>query len=357
MEQLQRDLLNLRDISTQVENYLVGEQYLSNYGPIGTTTDNILGDCYGIVMEELQQMGIVFWDTENSILADWWIARIVYHLRYLFDKNNFFRLLDRHRLVIPAIETIVTSAEGDDSNLLLILETLYHIFPENEHIYHCFTYSDYVISNTEFDQHVLAILDRLKRSPELTIDDPQLVKDYILKISAGREQAAKAIATLKPYLASASTGSPVLDSVFARLTDNLREAIQIGFDWDQINRWVTSYDLDKIRPSEIQIFTLVDRDNVRPELEKLATEYMDMHHKRSPHHVEYWLYRITDCEVPKEAILLLVAHHYEDTKSWTKFKADIDTMLTTGQPVFTNQDLELIDKCCTWLYPNHAPSE
>lgn len=326
MTNLEQDLLDLRQVSVAVENYICSQSYLLKYGQDEISIELLLRDSYELVLDELKELGIIFWDTENSILEDWYTARCIYHARSLFDQLKLTRLVHQNRTIIPVLETIVTSDEGDDSNIILVLDALHFTFSDDADISFCIRHMDRIISDEQFDAHVLAILNQVKNTPLSTIDNLATVTAYLKRIDDGRIAAAQAVEKLKPLLQDTDTS--------------------------QLDKWVAVYDLDKIAANDINIYAIVDNEDgpdLPDELRVLAKRYMDAHHQRTPHHIEYWLAHNKLPDYP--ALTILVAHHWMPDKSQSDFNRDVDAMVETGQAVLGEIATAFIRRCQQLLYP------
>lgn len=318
-----QDILNLRCVSPQIEEYVCSEIYVSKYGQDQLKDADILLDCYEIAKEELEHLGIIFWDKENNVLTDLYTARCIYHFRKLFDSVNLIRLLKQNKEILPNLEMIVNSDENPESNIHLVLETLDNLFKDHPDIIRCLDNQERVISTDLFNRHINAIIASTRKVLEVTIGDNVIeITNYLKKINTGRINAEEAV---KKILS----------------TPDIKN---LELDYGYIGNLVSNYDLDKTQPNVIVYYTNFDKENIEEidlSLRVLAKKYMDIHHNNVSHHIEYWLHH-PDKHMTREDIVLLVAHHYEPELSTNDFLKKITDMIYQGRKILTDDNIKYI---------------
>ena len=92
-----KQMADLRDISENVADYLDREIYDEYFGPYTDhTVEDILQECYAIILQELTEYGITFSCEEEDLLQDWYVAHKLYELRYVLDAVHFKEHLLRY---------------------------------------------------------------------------------------------------------------------------------------------------------------------------------------------------------------------------------------------------------------------
>ena len=93
---------------------------------------------------------------------------------------------------------------------------------------------------------------------------------------------------------------------------------------------IDNYDLDKISVDQVKFYALFDTEEDLPEVVKsLGKIYMDAHHRRVKHHIEYWETR-EDIRPREEDLAMLVAHHYDTPFNDRDFRSKVNDMVATG---------------------------
>lgn len=324
MDEVTQDILNLRALSSRTEDYVCNQLYVSKYGQDEVKDSDILLDCYELIIEELEDLGIKFWDTQNSMLGDWFSARFIYYFRKVFDEETLTTLMLQNKSILPQIEAIINSDEADDSNIHLVLEVLDSTFKDHPDIVMCIDRQDTVISTSRFNDHLASIIHTVNHLAQPTIDDVSVVANYIKQIQLGRNLVKVAVDKLLKC-PEVLEGSVVIDN-------------------PMLTQLIEMYDMDKVQPTEIIYYANLDipDDKLDPAFKNIKQQYMDKHHTRSPHHIEYWVTH-TDKQLTATYLLVLVAHHYTTYINPPEFVEALSTMKKTGAPILTDEHNRIID--------------
>ncbi len=239
---------------------------------------------------------------------------------------NISILLKQNKNILPHLEMIINNEEETDSNIHLVLEVLNDTFKDHPDIINCINFQSNVISNERFNAHVKAIIKTVEAMVTITINDIAKITKYIQKINDGRKY--------------------VIDGVALALNNYDQTIInKYRLNLDYINNLLQNYDLDKTQPNEIEYYANFDKEDeneIDKSLRAMAKLYMDAHHRRIPHHIEYWLSNENHV-LNNSAIVLLVAHHYEPDKPKTKFLDDIANMISVGEVLLTKEFIDFIN--------------
>jgi hypothetical protein len=178
-----------------------------------------------------------------------------------------------------------------------------------------------IYTTEEFEKYLLNTVQSI--SENKTVDFiPQLVNvnEYIEKIKQGRA-AAK-------YWSE-------------KVATELLSTMEINFA--KLNKLNRDYDMDKISPDEVGLFSLIDNDDeINPALLTTKFNLLEKHHKRSPHHIEYWLYGNGSSSTPSiENLIMLVVHHAEPMVDSDEFKHGVNEMLAKAELYFGEDYLAL----------------
>lgn len=306
-EQLENEILDLRAICATFEDYMVNQVYLSKYGPDAYTDADILRDGYEIIHAELEDLGIYI---DGDLFEDGYQRRFLYYFRKFFDGTYLKELLKSHPEWKETISVILTSDENDNDTLNELLEFFYNVYGYNYEVRQLYEKWLECTSNELFDDHIRAVLDD---APVIvsTISDPEKATAYVAFIEKGRQNAATAARMIYDSL------------VKYEYNEETRTAL-MGLTWEDILPYIQKYDLDKVSADEVSYYAIFDDDFNKEDLPECiqakAKEYMDRHHKRSHHHIEYWEeknkqhYNSEFChlqQIPPAVLILLVAHHYK----------------------------------------------
>lgn len=329
-----QDILNLRFLSDTAETYICNQEYVSQYGQDDVKEEDILFELYGIIKKELLDLGIVYWDTQYDPLEDWYQARSLYYFRKVFDEDVLLQLFKQNDSVIPGIETIIHSEESDDSDIHLILELLNGVFVDHPDISMCMEFQDRVISTSRFVDHLKATIHTHKHMATVTIDDPETILPYIKQIELGRVRVKEAIERILLNL----------DETGKILTTDISNCGRSSIDMVMLDTLIRGYDLDKIQPNEISYYAVLDKPDEDVDKAQLPfkQKYMDIHHTRSPHHIEYWKANGT-LNLTNAHILMLVAHLYNPYANSEEFITDFATLGKAAKSIFTEDQIKILD--------------
>lgn len=315
---------NLRTISTTVSEYLQSEIFKDDYGAYGDfTVNDVLQQCYTIILQELSEYGITLDTDYEDLLGDWYTANHIYLLRKWIDSSCQLELLKSNPDDVSYLADICADNEHTPDEIYESWCTYYAEHHPQEDTAAITYVTHWVRADQRLVQHLKALLQSLEdASTPVVIPDIQRAQRYIEKVQLARVYVEQMVSL-----------------IYQALPDEI-------FDTNLVRKLIREYDLDKISPDTIKIYSTIDLDDVPVFLIPYKNEQLLIHHRRSPHHVEYWCDPAKDPQpVPtKENILLMVCHHMEPGTTPEEFKQAIDNMIDAGHAVFTPEHLSYINQ-------------
>lgn len=326
MERLSFDeqLEDLRDISGTVDDYIVRGLYIADTGIDNAYNPNqILAECYDIIIDELTEFGITFVEDVEDLLQDWYTAKHIYYIRAFVDGDNLLRLLSV-RQELEQLESILDTDTYD--NLFQLVVDF--VFPRTtSEIYQILSdFGDRVHVDETFVKHMKACIERIRQTgSEYHIPDNELplVRSYIEQVRKSR------IFVKKAYEYLITQFSPIQYSKYLPITD--------------VNKFLRTYDLDKLSPKNLRKFATLDHDGCLDPVE--LKEIEDYHHAHSIHHFEY--YQSHGYELTPTVVIFIYIALLGEQPSVNEFLKKAKTT-TDRITVYTNDSSTWLDE----LIPN-----
>lgn len=313
--------VDLRSISDNVDDYLSRELYVDSFGyDSGFTPNDILRECYTIILQELRELGITFNAEIDDLLCDWYTAKHLYYIREIADGYTIKELC-KDEDVKNKLDTLLQSPEESDDLFVALVAYLKEKHPTELSYRYADEFSDLIVASERFDQHVQCILAASRDYDAIATPDIKLAQSYIKKIQNVR-----------------SLVRTTVDAIIKNLQ------LQTSLNTKKLNKLLDEYDMDKLAPKDLKLFSIIDNEassELYPNLKRLRAVELQKHHERSSHHIEYW-FKHSDLHPTKEDLILLVAHHNEPGVTPSKFKSEIDMMLSFGEKIFTPDDAAFI---------------
>ena len=324
-------LADLRSISNTVGEYLDRELFKESFGPEDYGLEDILLECYSIVLSELYDYGLYFIDEEH-MLGDWPTAKNIYFLRYIVELKNLFDLFKKNDQIVENIANVIDSEETPRNTIFrCVLEELLQQYPDNYMLKSLNEFNEEIYNDNVFIDHVKNILELIQHFDSTTdIVDINSVQKYMQHEVQLRDFVYDKVEFLVKKL-------------------YMRTKLNVAL----LHKLRDTYDQDKWMSGNIKIYSIIDRDTVPESLEAYKKVMMDAHHARSPHHAEYWVSR-PDEQAELANLIYLVANIWEPDetvtdlpKKWNEFfnkiknrfepdeidqmKKMYETLLTYGQ--------------------------
>ena len=324
----QKQFADLQTISENISDYLERELFTETFGAYSDyQLNDVLVECYAIILQELTEYGISFNCDDSDLLSDFWVAHKLYSLRYFLDTNNLHNFLITNS---GDLEELTTLCDDDEEETIAepMFSYLCQQHPSDVYLQDIEYLLIDLTSSSRLRDHVKAIIDNINEvGANILIPDVERTKRYIAKTQLLRELATKA-------------ATKILDE-----TDFVPAE-----DKPIVTKLLADYDLDKLAPDQIKIYSTIDLDQVSDFLKPLQKEMLDIHHKRVPHHIEYWL----EPNRPRPTtahLVVLVAHHDEPDTDPSSFWRDIEEMIRLGRSIFTEGQVSIIRAMANCLYP------
>lgn len=324
---------DLRMISENVTDYLSRELFKDTFGASSDyTVNDVLRECYAIILQELVDFGISFTLLDDDLLEDWYTCKHIFYVRKFVDITSLKLILSNPE-DIDKIESLLESDEVDTDFFGSMFDILYET-RQNVYEFQVMEYIvPFVMSNDQFKAHVKAIIQNLRDiDAPVIIPDVDRAKKYIEKTMQLREYARNAV-----------------DKIISNVS-----VLSGNLDMKKIEKLLRDYDMDKIAADQIKIYSVVDLGEINESMEKYQAAMMQIHHERSPHHIEYWIapWKIPVPIPTTENLVLLVAHHMEPDTTAPEFWDEIREMLNKGIAVFTSEQVDLINQMALAIFPN-----
>ena len=307
---------DLKDISEAVQEYTDRELYMEVYGANGDfSIQNILQDCYLLVLGELSNLGLHFTRDDDEMVEDWYTAKTIYCLAYVFSTVQIQTWIVKSEL-LAFVEDILNSDEKIDI-AQAILDKITEAHKGQMEYDVLAEHTDEIVSTENFKEYIQSFVEWARDTDrDMITPDAARAKAYIEHIQ-GLRNAAKA----------------AVEKIFAKYP-----GYRGNLDQKKINKLLADYDLDKLSPSDIHIYSLIDgKVEVPPALVSYKIKWMDIHHARSLHHWDYWE-KHRDRKPTLENLIVLAAHYSEpDTTAdsfWDEINKDayrINSILTEQQ--------------------------
>ena len=309
---LKEHFQNLKNISETIANYIDTEGYIADFGPDDYTAKGILVNCYDVIVTELKDIGIT---TDLQYEGDLFLCGYIYLVRKYIDDLKLLLTEDS----CDRLESCLDDTEPD----INFFKTVYQII------------------NSEKYEHkeLVYIIDSLYTG--------DLFKNYIRKeIKTFRELKQNKfkydIEKANAYI----NKTRKLRELAKKYTFIIIGNLNLKVDSAKIDKLLRDYDMDKISPDTIGIYSVVDTDQVPANLYSFAKQQMQLHHERSSHHIEYWIDpKKNPRPIPTiEDLILLTAHHVEIDTTADEFEESVENMIEIGKSIFTQQQVDLIEQ-------------
>ena len=292
----------LRSVSEVIDSYISNGTYLLKYESTDSVTDqSVLNDCYVVIIEELQRMGVLPTVEISELISDYYTADGAVVLRNMLDQDNL------KELILSKLESSVEFQEIFDSTIIdetdylqYFIETARKHFPQKEtsvfepigRVEHLF------FSNIMFKRHVTSILANTVPKSTMSEVTKDIRQKYLWKISLGRD-------------------------FFKTAINFLPKEIKDSLDMEYLDHAIRLYDIEKITGSTVDL---------------LCWDATILSHKSTtPHHIEY--FQATRKVPSREQLVELTAHHVEPGCTEEEFWTSVNEMLSVTYPVHFKDEI------------------
>lgn len=321
--QPQEHIQDLRSISEAVADYLDRDLFIEEYGPDDYTVNDIITSCYALMFADLEEIGIHPTKDIDDILQDFYICKEYYYLLKTFRPDTLLSLLKTPEIV----EKIESSLEHADNFFIQSLIDIFNeAYPDSYELKELLFIQDELVNDDVFLTYMGNVCKKLQQGDYL-IPTPsaKLAQQYLFYMSCKRRFARDSILRCLRY-----------------------PPIEGKMNMEYITKALRDYDLDKVSPENLALYSKLDNPDVKlPDaLKPIAQAANDAHHKRTLHHIEYWIANKATF-IPREAILLIVASLFE-MEDWgmdadeNRYPNAIKHMIKQAGSMLTEEDIKFI---------------
>ena len=339
---IEEQFQDLSEVSETVQTYLQNEVFKYEYpDEADYSQKDLLMSCYELLLSELRDYGVRLVADVDEILSDLYLCKHFYYLKYILQPQELVRRITQFKDIQDELEDIVSNDESKEDVFIhqQVLDTIFK-YDKNSIFYQYLLYieNEYIV-NYRFLNYIKNVLNLIKEGDlSAAISNTDRAQRYINKINGLRTYAKQAV-------------QKILDNI-----DNHNINLQ------KINKYLQDYDLDKINPDRLKIYSLVDLDKEIPKSLKAYKEAMMLqHHQRAAHHIEYYYdpNKIPKPQVDIENIILIVAHHNEPDTTPTSFWEEMEETIHLAKEhnIFTTDQIALFNHLGNILYPTIQEAE
>ena len=304
--------VNLRSISDTVDDYLSRESYIEAFGPDDYDIPTLLNVCYELIYGDICDYGVTLsieWRDDGFTRSYLYLI-----LKFIADLPGLIRP------VKDSVETYLNSSSADDNEFVDLYEIIHPTDVELSELPYIL---DYVCTDNTFIEYVKSVVEHLN-------DETKPVK-------------IASVDRAKAYIAKTGKLRDLIRKYTKIITDNLA----IDYDRELLAKYIRDYDIDKISPNNINIFSVIDlTDEVPLAFRELKEKYLHEHHARSIHHIDYFTdpAKVPSPLVTNEALIIMTAHHVEIGTTKEEFADAVEDMISQGRSVLSAGKIELIRK-------------
>lgn len=303
------EISKLRTISESVDQYVANGMYLQKYDSVDMITDQlILNDCYEVLLQELQLIGIVPVVSIEELLSDYYLAEALASVRVLFDKDKLRDIFCTNANFKEMIIAMLDQDNLADENCFSeFLDTYQRFFPGDKN---------------------LEIIQRIEHNLNSTFE---LVNhlDHISHMSIAKSDIPEDMTEMKEFLNRIVQGREYYEKAIKHILK-----IDSSLNMDYLDHTIKLYDIEKITGENLNKFcwaVMTDPETLHPEMQKKQNEFLFMHKSSTSHHIEYY---IANRKKPtREQLAELVAHHYEPGSTVVEFCKAVEDMLIIGATI------------------------
>lgn len=321
---------DLREVCPTVNDYLDQQLFKDEYGPDAYTVNDILTTCYLLAIADLENYGVKFHVETEDLLQDFYTAKNIYYLLKFLQPMELLKWITSVQMV-EHIETII--AEPDNFSIETIFSYIQEQYPDD------FTLSqvDNIMPMVYCDPKQIQIYFQ-------NVCDTIRNGDYLVQMPN--------VTKVKEYIENSRNKRLMISNLTTSVCS--MPIFQGKLDMTRISYLLRTYDLDKTSPDDVNIYATVDTDDCPEGLKILQAKMMEAHHKRAPHHMEYWEFRPEAKEIlshQPEFIILIVVSLIEFDTTPAEFRQKVAKMLSEYPQCFTSETVSLIEQIRDFLHP------
>lgn len=311
-------LEDLRSISETVDDFLTRELFKETVYEDDYTINDVLTESYSLILDDVRDMGVTFLISKGDILEDFVSAKGIYYLYKALQPGVLKEHLSKEELLCR-VETALQ--EPDEFTLDNILSFIAEAHPSDYEAQAVLDILPKINGTKRIYKYIQSVCNVVHDEATTIIDpDPIKAKEYIEHSDAVRQAAKRA--AIQIY----------------------EDPIFIGkIDIVYVHKLLRDYDMDKLSPENLAIYSTVDREDCPEGLHNYKDMMMYKHHCRASHHVEYW---VTHPNEPAriEDLLMIAAHFLEPDSTRASFIKELDEQMKVAEQRFDEQQIAMIRK-------------
>jgi len=191
----------LSAINQNVGEYINSEYYLSEFISVDDISEqHILLKCYNIFLDDLEKIGIFFYNC-SDILSNFYDAESIVWLYSLLSPTKMMKLFSENKKVVLYINDFLDSV-NDNEFIVSFLEMLSNLYLDNEEYSKNFTLlHDKINSDRKFKDYILKLLNIYRtfynNDENIDIKIPDQLKKFFQYYKAAKDDADIYINKLK----------------------------------------------------------------------------------------------------------------------------------------------------------------
>ena len=327
------EILELCKLCKTVDLYISTQSYKNDQtdpeDPDSITEQEILVNCYVIILQELRLLGIETHIEWEDAIANFYDAKAYAYLLAMLDKDKLISVLNTKYDQKERFLTIFENSEYSEDDLLKVfLDVYFYFVPTEPHRDKILMEVDNLYSNDTFKEYMSNVLSSLSPISTINLENLDMIKTYINKIVEGRK-----------YFET-------IMNLLVEKTSNIPNGITMS---NYIRNAIDTYDEEKIAGTDISRYcwAVMSDDNELSDKEKeLKKAILFEHTSHQTHHIEY--YHIRHIKPTIEQLAELVAHHVEPDSTDIDFVRDVEDMIKQDMndikfTAFNDSDIEIIN--------------
>lgn len=338
------EILELCKLCKTVDLYISTQAYKNEQtdpeDPDSITEQELLINCYVIILQELRLLGIEVHVEWEDALSNFYDAKAYAYLLSMMDKDKLISNISNQYENKDRFTAIFENSEDSESDLLLaFLEVYFYYIPFETHRDRILSITDTLYSTNDFSTYMKNVLSLVSPRSTINLTNINQITSYINKIIAGRKSFESAINTLIEH-------TVYDENINLTMTNYLRDAIN-------------SYDEEKIAGTDLSRYcwAVMSDDNDLSDSEKVYKKNILFEHtSHQTHHIEY--YHVNHFYPTIEQIAELVCHHVEPDSTYLDFKHDVEEMIKQDKDnedfhAFDNDTLAIVNHYANVLIQYH----
>lgn len=202
------EITTIDDLQQRIDLYTnvcpIAKDYIENGTYLDTeflpSKEELLSNVIHIVADDLYELGIEFTIPLNELLRDGYRTDLVYHLRYILDKDILINILNT--IDNDTYNKIYEYLQCGETNVgITIIQILFSVLPYNTSLNFILKNYEYFTHNTRLVDHIRAIFDKSENISDIITDELiQYTISYMESINNRRDIALSILDQLLSYV-------------------------------------------------------------------------------------------------------------------------------------------------------------